>query len=163
MNETIVVKDGQAAVTTTSVSGELSPKASATDIVTVVETPNGKQAALKVYPLNGGGEGGGADYTEEINYLNNAVSILATSVELSSEIGEETVVLLEELTAMNIDGRPSYKEAGATVYSEGGVVGIISSINNSAQTAVVVTVTPSAISEVGDIASVLDSINGEVL
>lgn len=56
MNETITVKDGQAAVTTTAVSGELSPKSSATDIITVVKTENGDQAAVKVIDL--GGEGG---------------------------------------------------------------------------------------------------------
>ena len=58
MNETIVVDNGQAAVATTSVSGTLSPKSSATDTIAVVDTPSGKQAALKVYNLNGGGGGG---------------------------------------------------------------------------------------------------------
>lgn len=61
MNETITVKDGQAAVTTTAVSGTLSPKSSATDIITVVKTANGDQAAVKVVDLGGGG-GGGGDY-----------------------------------------------------------------------------------------------------
>jgi hypothetical protein len=59
MNETIVVENGQAAVATTSVSGTLSPASSATDTIAIVDTPAGKQAALKVYNLNGGGGGGG--------------------------------------------------------------------------------------------------------
>ena len=59
MNETITVKDGQAAVTTTAVSGTLSPKSSATDIITIVKTANGDQAAVKVVDLGGGGGGGG--------------------------------------------------------------------------------------------------------
>lgn len=66
MNETITVKDGQAAVTTTAVSGTLSPKSSATDIITIVKTANGDQAAVKVVDLGGGsgggGGGGGGDY-----------------------------------------------------------------------------------------------------
>lgn len=64
MNETIVVENGQAAVATTSVSGTLSPASSATDTIAIVDTPAGKQAALKVYNLNGGGGGGevGGDY-----------------------------------------------------------------------------------------------------
>lgn len=57
MNETIVVENGQAAVAITSVSGTLSPASSATDTIAIVDTPSGKQAALKVYNLNGGGGG----------------------------------------------------------------------------------------------------------
>ena len=65
MNETITVKNGQAAVTTTAVAGTLSPKSSATDIITIVKTANGDQAAVKVVDLgggSGGGGGGGGDY-----------------------------------------------------------------------------------------------------
>ena len=53
MNETIVVNDGQAAVATTDVSGTLSPKSSATDIITVVDTPSGKQAAVVTTSVSG--------------------------------------------------------------------------------------------------------------
>lgn len=63
MNEAIVVDNGQAAVATTSVSGELSPKSSPTDIITVVKTADGDQAAVKVFNLGGGGGGGASgDY-----------------------------------------------------------------------------------------------------
>lgn len=79
----------------------------------------------------GNGGGGGADYSAEIEALNNAVSVLETSVELSTEIGGKTTVALDDLTAMDIDGRPSYKQAGATVYAENGVVGIIDSVDST--------------------------------
>ena len=64
MNEAITVKDGQAAVNVATVAGSLSPKASATDIITVVEAADGtKHAALKVVGLGGGGGGeAGGDY-----------------------------------------------------------------------------------------------------
>lgn len=64
MNEAITVKDGQAAVNVATVAGSLSPKASATDIITVVEAADGtKHAALKVVGLGGGGGGEvGGDY-----------------------------------------------------------------------------------------------------
>ena len=74
MNETIVVEDGQAAVATTSVSGTLSPASSATDTIAIVDTPSGKQAALKVYNLNGGGGGGGATINnQDIKVTENGV------------------------------------------------------------------------------------------
>ena len=53
MNETIVVEDGQAAVATTSVSGTLSSKSSATDTIAVVDTPSGKQAAVVTTSVSG--------------------------------------------------------------------------------------------------------------
>lgn len=84
------------------------------------------------------GGGGGGDYDAEIQALNNAVSILSTSVNISPNIGASTTVPLSELTAIDIDGRPSYKAAGATVYAENGVVGIIDAITG--QNAAVVTV-----------------------
>lgn len=87
-----------------------------------------------------GGGGGGGNYDAEIEALNNAVSVLSTSVDLSTEIGDTTTVLLDELTAMDIDGRPSYKEPGATVYAENGAVGIIDTVDTTNQTAVVKTV-----------------------
>lgn len=87
-----------------------------------------------------GGGGGGGNYDAEIEALNNAVSVLSTSVDLTTEIGGTTTVLLDELTAMDIDGRPSYKEPGATVYAENGAVGIIDTVDATNQTAVVKTV-----------------------
>lgn len=64
ITETITVKDGQAAVKTVAVSGSLQPAASATDVIAVVKTPDGAQAAVKVVNLGGGGGGGevGGDY-----------------------------------------------------------------------------------------------------
>lgn len=165
MNETITVKDGQAAVTTTAVSGTLSPKSSATDIITIVKTANGDQAAVKVVDLGGGG-GGGADYSQEINALENAASVLTTSIELSTEIGGSTTVLFDELVSFGIDGRPDYKAPGATVYAENGAVGIIDTVNASMQTAVVKTVSFAgglSSAEVEAIENALDSINGEVI
>lgn len=142
MNETITVKDGQAAVSTVAVSGTLSPKSSATDVITVVETADGKHAAVKVYNLNGGGGGGGS--SEDIDALNNAASVLTTDVDLAEQPGSTTTVLLDELLAMSsIDGRPSYKEPGASVYSDNGVFGIIGSVNETDGTASVVTVSVS--------------------
>lgn len=138
ITETMTVKNGQAAVKTVTVAGTLSPKTSATDTIALVETSDGKQAALKVYSINGGG-----DYDAEIEALENAVSVLTTSVELSTEIGETTVVLLDELLTLDVDGRPDYKAPGATVYAENGVTGIIDTIDDSAQTAVVKTVSVS--------------------
>ena len=160
MNETITVKDGQAAVTTTAVSGTLSPKSSATDIITVVKTENGDQAAVKVVDLGGGG----ADYSQEIDALENAASVLTTSVELSTEIGGSTTVLFDELVSFGIDGRPDYKAPGATVYAENGAVGIIDTVDVSMQTAVVKTVSFAgglSSAEVEAIENALDSINGE--
>lgn len=142
ITETMTVKNGQAAVKTVTVAGKLSPKTSATDTIALVETSDGKQAALKVYNINGGG-GGGGDYDAEIEALENAVSVLTTSVELSTEIGQTTTVLLDELLTLDVDGRPDYKAPGATVYAENGVTGIIDTIDNSAQTAVVKTVSVS--------------------
>ena len=88
------------------------------------------QGRLSVRTVGGSG-GGGADYSAEIEALNNAVSVLETSVDLTTEIGGKTTVALGDLTAMDIDGRPSYKQAGATVYAENGVVGIIDSIDST--------------------------------
>ena len=63
ITETMTVKNGQAAVKTVTVAGKLSPKTSATDTIALVETSDGKQAALKVYNINGGGGGGaGGDF-----------------------------------------------------------------------------------------------------
>ena len=58
MNEAITVEGGHAVVRATTVSGELLPKASATDIITLVRTKDGDQAAIKVVGIGGGGGGG---------------------------------------------------------------------------------------------------------
>lgn len=98
MNETIVVENGQAAVATTSVSGTLSPASSATDTIAIVDTPAGKQAALKVFNLNGGGGGGGA-------LPDNAV--LNNSSDTGIAIGVDTTANSIHATAIG-----SYAKAG---------------------------------------------------
>lgn len=72
--------------------------------------------------------------------LQDASSVLTTSEEISVEIGGSTVVLLDELLAMDIDGRPSYKQPGAIVYAENGAVGIIDTVDATNQTATIKTV-----------------------
>lgn len=62
MNEVITVEDGHAVVRATTVSGVLSPKTSATDIITLVKTKDGDQAAVKVIGIGGGGGGVSGDY-----------------------------------------------------------------------------------------------------
>lgn len=88
------------------------------------------QGRLCVRTTGSGGGSGGKNYDAEIEALDNAVSVLSTSVDLSTEIGGKTTVALADLSAMDIDGRPSYKQAGATVYADNGAVGIIDSVNS---------------------------------
>lgn len=76
----------------------------------------------------------------DLSDLENAVSVLRTDVELSTEPFAETVVLLDELYTSEIDGRPDYKKPGATVYAENGIAGIIDTVDESAGTATIVTV-----------------------
>lgn len=163
MNETVIVEDGQAAVATVSLSGTLSPEKSATDVVTVVKTATGDHAAIKVYNLSGGSGGGSS---ADLDALNNAVSVLTTSAELSTEIGSSTVVLFDELLTFGIDGRPDYKAPGATVYAENGAIGIIDTVDESMQTATIKTVSYAGgitDAEVQAIENALDEINGEVI
>lgn len=103
---------------------------------------------------------------DELSKLQDQASILTTIIELTAEIGGKTTVALSDLTAMAIDGRPSYKKAGATVYAGNGVVGIIDSVDST--NAVITTVSAFASidyvnSVVGNISSALDTINGEVI
>ena len=71
--------------------------------------------------------------------LQDSVSILSTSVQLANSIGADTVLMLDELKAMEIDGRPSYKLPGATVYAPNGQQGILHSVDADNQTAVIKT------------------------
>ena len=96
-----------------------------------------------------------AQVDSSVKDLQDSVSVLTTSANLLNEIGGKTTVALGNLTAMNIYGRPSYKQAGATVYDGNGVVGIIGSVDST--NAVITTVQYG----VGDIAAVLNAINGE--
>lgn len=81
--------------------------------------------------------------------LQDSVSILATSVQLANTIGADTVIMLDELAAMEIDGRPSYKLPGATVYAPNGQQGIIHSVDTDAQTAIVKTTVIKQVSGAG--------------
>lgn len=75
-----------------------------------------------------------------VRTVENYASVLQTEM-LSEEIGDKTVVLLDELYAIaDIDGRPSHKEKGATVYAENNVTGIISSVDLVNQTAEIITI-----------------------
>jgi len=71
--------------------------------------------------------------------LQDAVSILFTTVELADTIGSDTVIMLDELNAMEVDGRPSYKLPGATVFAPNGQQGIIHSVDTENQSATVKT------------------------
>lgn len=71
--------------------------------------------------------------------LQDSVSILATSVPLANTIGADTVIMLDELTALEIDGRPNYKLPGATVFAPNGQQGIIHSVDSDNQSATVKT------------------------
>ena len=83
-------------------------------------------------------QGAFQELDEATKVLQDQASVLTTSVDLGADIGATTTVPLSSLVAMNIDGRPSYKQAGATVYAENGVVGIIDSVDST--NAVVMTV-----------------------
>lgn len=100
-------------------------------------------------------QGALAQVDSSVKDLQDSVSVLTTSANLLNEIGGKTTVALANLSAMDIVGRPSYKQAGATVYDGNGVVGIIDSVDST--NAVITTVQYG----VGDIASALDAINGE--
>ena len=86
-------------------------------------------------------QGALAQVDSSVKDLQDSVSVLTTSAELSTGIGGTTTVALSELTAMAINGRPSYKQAGATVYAGNGVVGIIDSVDST--NAVITTVSTS--------------------
>lgn len=103
---------------------------------------NNVQAAMEIISQNFG-------------TLENQVSVLTTATDLSTEIGEKTTLPLSALTAMDIDGRPSHKQAGATVYSDNGVVGIVDSVNSTE--AIITTVSTSASVSKGHTWTILES------
>ena len=101
----------------------------------VQDTTTGLQGSVS------GLQGSVSELQGSVNILQDSVSVLSTAVELTTEIGGKTTVALSDLTAMAIDGRPSYKKAGATVYGGNGVVGIIDSVDST--NAVITTVSTS--------------------
>ena len=110
------------------------------DVDAKVDGKQNKLVAGKNIKIEGNvisAEGGGS---ADVSDLENAVSILRTDVELSSEAFTETVVSLDELYTSEIDGRPDYKKPGATVYAENGTAGIIDTVDETAGTATIVTI-----------------------
>lgn len=97
ITETMTVKNGQAAVKTVTVAGKLSPKTSATDTIALVETSDGKQAALKVYNINGGGGGGaGGDYLPlSGGTLNGLLTLTAEKTDYSFSKGKFLKIIKE--------------------------------------------------------------------
>lgn len=73
--------------------------------------------------------------------LQDSVSLLKTDETLSDVFAGTATVALDKLFAVDIDGRPSYKKPGATVYGPNGSQGIISAIDNENAT-VITTVAP---------------------
>lgn len=100
-----------------------------------ITLPNGKIQRVQLVH-----EVGGESVADTVAaQLQNAVSVLHTSVELSTDLNAQTVVITDELLAYpNIDGRPNYKAAGAMVYDENGTAGIISTIVDDMATIITV-------------------------
>lgn len=117
------------------------PKATLQQAARIV-TQNPKatlQEMADVIVKNGGLPSTEMDVTT-VRTVENYASVLQTEM-LSEEIGDKTVVLLDELYAIpDIDGRPSHKEKGATVYAENNVTGIVSSVDLVNQTAEIITI-----------------------
>lgn len=79
------------------------------------------------------------DTDTTVERLMGMCSILSTGVELANVIGNTTVIMLDELSAMDIDGRPSYKLPGATVYGPNGAQGIIDTVDEENESVTVKT------------------------
>lgn len=71
--------------------------------------------------------------------LQDSVSLLKTTEPLSDVFGGTATVALDKLFAVDIDGRPSYKKPGATVYGQNGTQGIIDSVDSENQSATIKT------------------------
>ena len=68
-----------------------------------------------------------------IDRLDNRTSVLKTTTSLSTSQDDQTEVELDDLEAMDIDGRPSYKQPGALVVDADGTIGIIDSLDENEQ------------------------------
>lgn len=153
ITETTTVQDGQAAVRTVTVSGQLKPAASATDVITLVKTADGDQAAVKVVSLGGGGGQTTADQvsmvplssinatnvqdafaevnetierTENYSSLLEYYDVLDTSVRFA-----KTAAQRDEVLSGFIDSRPGYFGVGAFVIDQEGNLGIIDSVSDN--------------------------------
>lgn len=155
ITETTTVQDGQAAVRTVTVSGQLKPAASATDVITLVKTADGDQAAVKVVSLGGGGGGGPttadkvsmvplssidatnvqdglAEVNEVIERTENYSSLLEYSDVLDTSIRfTKTSAQRDEVLSGFIDSRPGYFGVGAFVIDQEGNLGIIDSVSDN--------------------------------
>ena len=131
MNETIVVEDGQAAVATTAVSGTLSPASSATDTIAIVDTPSGKQAALKVYNLNGGGGGGGASLPDQTGNAGKFLTTDGTTASWGSALVNKSAY--PDTNIILLGKRPNY---GDGQNSNHVIIGLDATVSDSASYAV---------------------------
>lgn len=154
ITETTTVQDGQAAVRTVTVSGQLKPAASATDVITLVETADGDQAAVKVVSLGGGGDepttadkvsmvplssinatnvqDAFAEVNETIERTENYSSLLEYYDVLDTSIRfAKTPAQRDEVTSGSIDSRPGYFGVGAFVIDQEGNLGVIDSISDN--------------------------------
>lgn len=83
--------------------------------------------------------------SKDITDLQDSVSLLKTDEPLSEVFGGTTTISLDKLLAVDIDGRPSYKKPGATVYGPNGSQGIIHTADET-NAVIVTTIAPTAIS-----------------
>lgn len=81
--------------------------------------------------------------------LQDSVSILSTDKDLADTFGATTSLSLADLKALEIDGRPSYKLPGATVFAPNGQQGIVHSVDSESQTATVKTTVIKQVSGAG--------------
>lgn len=77
--------------------------------------------------------------------LQDSVSLLKTTEPLSDVFGGTATVALDKLFAVDVDGRPSYKKPGATVYGPNGSQGIIHTVDDT-NAVIMTTAAPVAVS-----------------
>lgn len=85
----------------------------------------------------------------ELNALQDSVSVLTCSQALATAVGGTATVPLTALTAVELDGRPSHKRPGAMVYDLIGTHGIIHTVDETSAVITTIAVSPSASLENG--------------